>query len=42
MYHLEAVGRPNMIAEYDIGQVLATRDAMKKWISAAMIFLSTL
>src|SRR5713101_8787388 len=25
-------------AEYDIGQVLATRDVMKKWISAAIIF----
>src|SRR6266849_2123168 len=29
-------------AEYDIGQVLATRDVMKKWISAAIIFLSAL
>jgi len=42
MDHLGAMGRPNMIAEYDIGQVLATRDAMKKWISAAIIFPSAL
>jgi len=34
--------RGNGPAEYDIGQVLATRDAMKKWISAAIIFPSAL